>query len=84
MAITTRKPTVPTVKKARKAPIQIATEDIVITKLTNSDGSDLDIYAGLKNILALHNLKAHKKKVCNIILFAVTPHQINLVFHQRN
>ncbi len=68
MAITTRKPTVPIVKKARKAPIQIAAEDIVITKLTNSDGSDLDIYAGLKKYFGFTEFKGTQEKSINSLL----------------
>ena len=68
MAITNRKPTTPTVKKARKAPQQIATEDIVITKLTNSDGSDLDIYAGLQKYFGFKEFKGTQEKSINSLL----------------
>ena len=68
MAITTRKPTTIAVKKARKAPQQIATEDIVITKLTNSDGSDLDIYAGLQKYFGFKKFKGTQEKSINSLL----------------
>ena len=68
MAITNRKPTTSTVKKARKAPQQIAPEDIVITKLTNSDGSELDIYAGLQKYFGFKEFKGTQEKSINSLL----------------
>ncbi|MDI9365455.1 MAG: DNA helicase RecQ [Flavobacterium sp.] len=68
MAITNRKPTTPTVKKARKAPQQIATEDIVIKKLTNSDGSEPDIYAGLQKYFGFKEFKGTQEKSIKSLL----------------
>ena len=48
--------------KKRVSPKQIADEDIVITKLTNSDGSKPDIYQGLKKYFGFTEFKGTQEK----------------------
>ncbi len=69
MATTTRKTTTATTsKKARKAPQQIAVEDIKITKLTTSDGEKPDIYEGLKKYFGFKEFKGTQEKSINSLL----------------
>ena len=55
-------------QKMRSAPKKIADEDIVISELTNSDGSKLDIYEGLKKYFGFTEFKGSQEQSINSLL----------------
>ena len=55
-------------QKMRSAPKKIADEDIVISELTNSDGSKLDIYKGLKKYFGFTEFKGTQEQSINSLL----------------
>ncbi len=68
MATTKKRTSSAPSQKMRSAPKKIADEDIVISKLTNSDGSTLDIYEGLKKYFGFTEFKGSQEESINSLL----------------